>query len=258
MPPETRSRGPAKPLFGNLAHLLVGVEKTPKPNANRLAFAPAIAVGKRLPVQGPRLRITRLSPRSLLAAAAVAAILPISALAQTAATAPAPAAPAPVAADAAAAAPKAASPNLAANGNIVTTLKASAHFTILAKALDQAQLTAVLSSTPGLTLFAPTDDAFNALPPAQLQKLLNADNAPILQKILIYHLVNASLDSTKIKGAKGGVPSVETAQLQLDGSGDTLKVNDASIIQPDVRASNGIIQVVDKVLIPADVTLPNG
>jgi len=149
-----------------------------------------------------------------------------------------------------------ASPNLVANGNILATLKASGHFTILAKALDAAQLGAVVSSTPGLTLFAPTDDAFNALPPAELTALLLPDNAPILQKVLIYHLVNAKLDSAKIKGAKGPVPSVETSQLQLDGSGDPLKVNDADIIQTDVKATNGTIQVVDKVLIPHDVTIP--
>ena len=185
--------------------------------------------------------------------------LPLTALAQAAAPA-APAAPAPAAAPVAtpAAPALAPSPNLAPNGNIVATLKADPHFTILVQALDQAQLTAVLSATPGLTLFAPTDDAFRALPPTQLAKLLLPDNAPTLQRILIYHLVNLSLDSSKIKGAKGPVPSVEASQLQLDGSGDVLKVNDASIIQADVKASNGIIHVVDQVMIAGSVpaTLP--
>jgi uncharacterized surface protein with fasciclin (FAS1) repeats len=162
----------------------------------------------------------------------------------------------PPAAPAAAAAAVPASPGLVANGSIATTLKSSGHFTILSKALDEAQLTKVLAATPGLTLFAPTDEAFNALPPAQLTALMSPDNAPVLQKVLIYHLVNLSLDSSKIKGSKGQVPSVETSKLSLDGSGDVLKVNDADIIQADVKASNGIIQVVDKVLIPADVTLP--
>jgi len=150
----------------------------------------------------------------------------------------------------------AASPNLAPNGSIFTTLKSSGDFTILTKALDAAQLSKVLSSQPGLTLFAPTDEAFRALPPAELTALMQPDNAPILQKVLIYHLVNLSLDSSKIKGSKGQVPSVETSKLQLDGSGTPLKVNDADIIEADVKASNGIIHVVDKVLIPSDVTVP--
>lgn len=187
--------------------------------------------------------------RCLVAAATLAVAVPAAGWAQdTAAPAPAPAAPA-------AAAP--ASPNLMAKGSIFTTLQSSGDFTILTKALDAAQLTKVLSTQPGLTLFAPTDEAFKALPPAELDALLKPDNAPILQKVLIYHLVNATVDSTKIKGSKGQVPSVEASKLQLDGSGAPLKVNDADIIQPDVRTSNGIIHVVDKVLIPSDVTIPS-
>jgi uncharacterized surface protein with fasciclin (FAS1) repeats len=74
--------------------------------------------------------------------------------------------------------------------------------------------------------------------------------------VLIYHLVHLDIDSSKIKGAKGPVQTVEQSQLQLDGSGPVLKVNDADIIQSDVRASNGIIQVIDKVLVPPGVQLP--
>ncbi len=197
--------------------------------------------------------------RTLFAAAAASLLLfPLAVSAQTTpASTPEPAAPAaaPAPAPAPALPP---SPNLVASGSITATLKASSHFTILAKALDLAQLSAVLNATPGLTLFAPTDEAFNALPPAELAKLLTADSAPVLQKVLIYHLVNATLDGAKMKGAKGEVPSVETGKLQLDGSGETLKVNDADIIQADVKATNGTIHVIDKVLIPSDVTLPNG
>jgi uncharacterized surface protein with fasciclin (FAS1) repeats len=192
-----------------------------------------------------------LTSRTLLAAAvavAFAALAPATTWAQADQPAAAPA-PAPMASTPT-------SPALVANGSIVATLKASSHFTILSKAIEQAQLAAVLGGTPGLTLFAPTDEAFAALPPAQLKALLNADNADVLQKILIYHLVNTRLDGAKIKGAKGPVPSVEKSQLQLDGSGPLVKVNDAQVIQADVVASNGIIHVIDKVLVPPDVTLP--
>ncbi len=195
--------------------------------------------------------------RPIVSAALAAAFLaPLAVWAQPAPAPPMAPAESPAPAAAPAAPPLAASPDLVANGNIVATLKGSTHFTILIKALDQAQLTAVLSATPGLTLFAPTDEAFQALPPTQLAKLLLADNAPILQKVLIYHLVNLTLDGAKIKGAKGPVPSVETSPLQIDGSGAVVKVNDALVIQADVKATNGIIHVVDKVLIPGDVTLP--
>ncbi len=155
-------------------------------------------------------------------------------------------------------APNPASPNLVANGNIITTLQGSGHFTILLKALDATNLTGTLKATPNLTLFAPTDAAFQALPAGELYQLMMAKNAPILQKVLVYHLVHLDLDSSKIKGAKGPVESVETAKLVVDGSGPVLKVNDADIIQADVHASNGLIQVVNKVLIPPDVSLPTG
>jgi len=191
--------------------------------------------------------------RLFITAVAVSLIAcPLGALAQTAAGAAAPtvASPAPPSP----AVP--ASPHVVPNGNMISTLQGSGHFTILLKALDATNLTATLKTTPDLTLFAPTDEAFQALPAGQLAELLMPKYAPLLQKVLIYHLVHLNLDSSKIKGAKGPVESVETGKLVLDGSGPVLKVNDADIIQPDVRATNGVIQVVDKVLIPSDVTLP--
>ena len=149
-----------------------------------------------------------------------------------------------------------ASPNVVANGNLISTLQGSGHFSILLKALDVAQLSETLKSAPNLTLFAPTDEAFQALPPSQLSQLLAAKNAPVLQKVLIYHLVNALVDSSKIKGAKGPIPTVEAGTVVIDGSTDVLKVNNADIIQADIKTTNGLIHVIDKVLVPSDVTLP--
>jgi uncharacterized surface protein with fasciclin (FAS1) repeats len=75
-----------------------------------------------------------------------------------------------------------------------------------------------------------------------------------LQQILKYHLINAQVDASKIRGAKGPVNTVENTPVQLDGSNpDDLLVNSADIIQADVRTTNGgIVNVVDKVLIPSD------
>lgn len=183
------------------------------------------------------------------AASALALLGPVTVLAQ-AAVAPTPPATTPPAAT------TPPSPNVVPSGDLVATLKSSGHFTILVKALDAANLSAVLAATPDLTIFAPTDQAFQALPPAELAALMAPKNAPVLQKVLTYHVVHLNLDSSKFKGAKGPVASVESSQLQLDGSGDPLKVNDADIIQADVHATNGYIQVVDKVLVPSDVALP--
>ncbi|HEY3797324.1 MAG TPA: fasciclin domain-containing protein [Caulobacteraceae bacterium] len=197
----------------------------------------------------------------LLTTAAAAALIfcPAAALAQGAqATAPAapPAAAAPsAAAPAAPAAPALPSiPKIVPGPDLYSTIKASGQFTILVKAIDATNLKGTLMGMANITMFAPTDAAFNALPPDQLAKLMTQEGLPSLQKIILYHCVGAQIDSTKIKGAKGPAQTPEGQALVLDGSNaDDLLVNTADIIQTDVRTTNGgILNVVDKVLVPPD------
>ncbi|HEY8617461.1 fasciclin domain-containing protein [Phenylobacterium sp.] len=134
-------------------------------------------------------------------------------------------------------------------GDLVETAKASGQFTTFLKAVDATNLTAVLKSNRNLTVFAPTDAAFAALPPGQLDKLMGDKAA--LQKLITHHIINAPVDSAKIAGAKGPVPSVAQDNVLLDGSeAGVLKADGATIVQADVRATNGILHVVDKVLMP--------
>src|SRR6201996_6445733 len=183
----------------------------------------------------------------LFAAVALAAALPTLALAQ----APAPAAPAP-----AAAAPAAggAYKDIAPSGDIIATLTASGQFTTLLKALDATNLTGVLKTPGPLTLFAPTDAAFAAMPAGQLDQLMNAKPPTALQQFLVYHIINARVDDSKIKGAKGPIPSAAGKPVYIDGSGTPAKANDATILQ-DVTVGNGVIHVIDKVL-SSDFTPP--
>ena len=150
-------------------------------------------------------------------------------------------------------APPAVAPATAAkvmpSGDIIATLTASGQFTTLLKALDATNLTAVLKGAGPLTIFAPTDAAFAALPPGQLDDLMKASPPAALQKLLIYHVINAKVDDSKIKGAKGPIPTVAGATVYVDGSGAP-KVNDADILQTDVVVSNGVIYPIDKVLSP--------
>jgi uncharacterized surface protein with fasciclin (FAS1) repeats len=196
----------------------------------------------------------------LLTTAAAAALIACPAIAFAAGDAPATTPPAGTTAPAAAPAPAAPAlpsiPPVVGGADIYATLKASGQFTILVKALDQAGLTPILQKYPNLTFFAPTDDAFKALPPGILDKLMAPGDASAnqLQQILKYHLVNAQVDSSKIKGAKGNLNTVENTPVVLDGSNSAdLLVNNADIIQADVRTTNGgIVQVIDKVLVPSD------
>jgi uncharacterized surface protein with fasciclin (FAS1) repeats len=189
----------------------------------------------------------------LAAVAAAALILPLSAHAQAPAEAPAaPAAEAP-AATAPVPGPGAAGfsplPTTGA-ANIVDTLKASGQFTTLLKAADQVNLTGLLSTRNPLTLIAPTDAAFAQLPPGQLDELLKPENAQKLQGLIVYHLVALKVTKDQIAGHKGPIPSAAQKPIEADGSFDTLKMNDAVVLQAEVPASNGAIYVVDKVLTP--------
>ena len=194
----------------------------------------------------------------LLTTAAAAALIACPAIALAApGDAPASPPPADTTAPAAPAAPALPTiPTVTGGADIYSTLKASGQFTILVKAIDQAGLTPYLQKYPNFTFFAPTDDAFKALPADTLAKLMAPGDASAnqLQQILTYHLLTVAVDSSKIKGAKGPVTTAEKSQLILDGSNPAdLLANNADIIQSDVRTANGgIIQVIDKVLVPAD------
>ncbi|MFD1785320.1 fasciclin domain-containing protein [Phenylobacterium terrae] len=137
-----------------------------------------------------------------------------------------------------------------ASGDIIETARSAGQFSTFLKAVEATNLTQVLKNNKGLTVFAPTDAAFAALPPGELERLMQPANRAQLQKILTYHVINAQVDSSKIKGARGPVPTVAGTNVELDGSGEALKVNDATIVQADVRPTNGTIHVIDKVLLP--------
>jgi len=177
----------------------------------------------------------------LLTAAAAVSLLAGAAAAQTPAAPAAPAAAAPAAMPAAGA-------KLVPNGDLMSTLRTNAQFTVFVKALDTVNLSALLKSSPGLTVFAPTDTAF---PQSKLDSM--AADKTGLQKMLLHYVINAKVDSAKIKGTHGPWPSGAGDQIVLDGVGDMPKADNANIVQADVMASNGIIHVVDALMIPGSV-----
>ena len=155
----------------------------------------------------------------------------------------------------AAAAPAASIPslNLGAHGDMADSLRASGQFTILVKALDATALTSVLKRPGPLTILAPTDAAFQALPADQLASLMKPENAAQLQAVLAYHLINTAVPPSKIEGSKGPIRTASGADVQIDGRGATVKVNDANIVGASV-VSNGTIYAVDKVLMAQTAT----
>ena len=146
----------------------------------------------------------------------------------------------------------------AAAGNIIDTLKAKGEFTTLLAALDTAQLTETLRTQPAISIFAPTDAAFAQLPEADRARLMDPANAQELRELLLYHVVVADVKSSQIEGTKGGVETAARTQVQLDGTGDAIKVDEATVTTADIDASNGSIFAIDKVLSPGASQVASG
>lgn len=146
---------------------------------------------------------------------------------------------------------------LVPQGDVIDTLKASGQFTVLLKALDEANLTTLLKGKGPITLLAPTDAAFAAMPAGTIDNLLKPANvAAKLQPLLIYHIINTGVPEAKIKGTVGPVATGTGAPVQIDGSGSTIKFNDAQV-ESVANVSNGTVYAIDKVLTPAPAHAAN-
>lgn len=188
--------------------------------------------------------------RSMLFTAVAASALAAApaALAQTNPQPPAQQpAPAPPAQQAAAPAARSA----AESGTVIDVLRARGEFTTLLAALDRAGLTETLASRPAISIFAPTDAAFAALPEEERTRLLDPANAAELRERLLYHVIVADVASGQIEGTRGGVQTAAQTEVQLDGTGDGIKVDNATVVQADIGAGNGAIFAIDQVLDPA-------
>ena len=135
--------------------------------------------------------------------------------------------------------------------DIVDTAVAAGSFKTLAKALAAADLVGTLKGAGPFTVFAPTDEAFAKLPAGTLETLLKPENKAKLQRILTYHVVAGNVtaaDVVKLKSAR----AVSGDALGITVTGATVTVNTAKVVKTDITASNGVIHVIDTVLIPAD------
>ncbi|MDQ2860320.1 MAG: fasciclin domain-containing protein [Pseudomonadota bacterium] len=141
--------------------------------------------------------------------------------------------------------------------NIVETAKASGQFTILLKAATAAGMDRTLAQPGPYTVFAPTDAAFNALPPGMLDMLMKPQNKAMLKKILGYHTLFGRLTTRQLTAPASAVTTTIGALVVLQMKNGALMVNDAKITQPDIAADNGVIQVIDTVLMPATPVQPS-
>ena len=133
--------------------------------------------------------------------------------------------------------------------DLVATAVAAGSFNTLAAALEAADLVATLQGPGPFTVFAPTDAAFAKLPAGTVESLLKPENKAKLQAILTYHVVAGSVgsaDVVKLKSAK----TVNGQSVSINVANGKVRVDGASVVQADIAASNGVIHVIDSVILP--------
>ncbi|WP_201839203.1 fasciclin domain-containing protein [Microvirga zambiensis] len=138
----------------------------------------------------------------------------------------------------------------AAAADIVETAVSNGNFKTLTAALQAAGLVETLKGKGPYTVFAPTDEAFRKLPAGTVETLLKPENKAQLTKVLTYHVVSGNVLSGDLKGKTTNAKTVEGSAVRIDASGNTVKVDDAAVTQADVNASNGVIHVIDRVIMP--------
>jgi uncharacterized surface protein with fasciclin (FAS1) repeats len=131
--------------------------------------------------------------------------------------------------------------------SIVATAEAAGDFTTLLAAVEAAGLVETLEGEGPYTVFAPTDDAFAALPEGTVEGLLEDPEA--LGDILLYHVVPGEVTSDQVVTLESAT-TAQGSDVSIRVEGDSVFVNDAQVIMTDIQASNGVIHVIDAVLLP--------
>lgn len=133
--------------------------------------------------------------------------------------------------------------------DVLETARANGSFTTLVAAVEAAGLSEALKGAGPFTVFAPTDDAFKKLPAGTVEDLLKPENKDKLAAILKYHVVASAIPSSAVTAATE-VDTLEGAKLGVTPVDGGVKVGTAMVVTPDVAASNGVIHVIDTVLLP--------
>jgi uncharacterized surface protein with fasciclin (FAS1) repeats len=141
------------------------------------------------------------------------------------------------------------------DNTVVDVAASDDDFSILVQAVEAAGLGDALATSESITLFAPTNEAFEALPEGTLDQLLLPENQDLLRQVLSYHVVQQEVPSSEV--TTGEVPSAAGAPiaLQVDEATGEVRVNQATVITPDIQASNGVIHAIDQVILPPGLSL---
>ncbi len=139
----------------------------------------------------------------------------------------------------------------AADKDIVDTAVAAGSFKTLAKALEAADLVKTLKGDGPFTVFAPTDEAFARLPAGTLDMLLRPENKAKLQRVLTYHVVAGKVMAADVMKMRSAA-TVSGDTVTIAARNGTVMINGAKVLETDIAATNGVIHVIDAVLLPKD------
>jgi uncharacterized surface protein with fasciclin (FAS1) repeats len=134
--------------------------------------------------------------------------------------------------------------------DIVDTAVGAGNFKTLVAAVQAAGLVDTLKGKGPFTVFAPTDEAFAALPAGTVESLLKPENKDKLVKILAFHVLPREVGADHIVGNRFKAKTVQGQRLTLDGRSGSVRINKATVVAADVEADNGVIHVIDRVLLP--------
>jgi uncharacterized surface protein with fasciclin (FAS1) repeats len=133
--------------------------------------------------------------------------------------------------------------------DIVDTAAGAGKFNTLVAAVKAAGLVETLKGAGPFTVFAPTDDAFAKLPKGTVEDLLKPENKAKLVSILTYHVLPSKVMAADLAGKKMSAKTVQGTEVAVDAMA-AVKVNDATVVTADIGATNGVIHVIDAVLMP--------
>ncbi len=140
--------------------------------------------------------------------------------------------------------------NSVETNDLVDTAVAAGQFKTLAAALEAAGLIDALKGNGPFTVFAPTDEAFAKLPAGTVETLLKPENKEKLKAILLYHVVPGNVTADQVTKLNGGsVKTLQGSSIKVNTS-HGVRVDNANVTQTDIKASNGVIHVIDTVLMP--------
>ena len=134
--------------------------------------------------------------------------------------------------------------------DIVDTAVAAGSFNTLVAAVQAAGLVDTLKGEGPFTVFAPTDDAFAKLPAGTVEDLLKPENKDKLVSVLTYHVVPGKVMAADIAGKETMAKTVQGTEAKIDATGDAVMIDGAKVVTADVAADNGVIHVIDTVIMP--------